>query len=148
MKTCALLFHLLIALPAAAQTAPVTAPAQASAPQPTAADTVRAVQRLFQSRRTRGALLWGGTGAAVVASNIALSNDPGLGPYGANEAVTVTGIALLYTAPLWVLGTSQLVRFSRKKERQALADFTATHRLSGKIMKRLKPALFAPPSGR
>lgn len=110
----------------------------------TRADTVRALQQLFKNRRTRGALLLGGTGAAVVASNIILNNESGIPSSDARSNVVVaSGIALLYTSPLWVVGTSQLVRFDKKKEKAIIDEFMTKHTLTHKIQRRLKPGLFA-----
>lgn len=109
----------------------------------TSADTVRALHKLFKSRRTRGSVLLGITGAGVIAGNIALSNDPGSTSYSNTDEVVVgTGILLLYASPLWVVGTSMLVRFSQKRERMVTNEFIAKHTLPHKIQRRLKPSLF------
>jgi len=108
------------------------------------ADTVRALQRLFKNRRTRGALLLGGTGALVVASNVALNNESGIPSSDvSSNLIVASGIALLYTTPIWVVGTSQLVRFSQKKEKAIIDKFMTKHTLPRKIQRRLKPSLFA-----
>lgn len=107
------------------------------------ADTVRALQQLFRSRRTRGTLLLGGTGALVVAGNVALSNESGIPASDAlSNLVVASGIVLLYSAPIWVAGTSQLVRFSKEKEKVIMAEFVTSHTLPRKIRHRLKPRLF------
>ena len=107
-------------------------------------DTVRAFQQLFKNRRTRGALLLGGTGALVAASNVALNNESGIPSSDvSSNLIVASGIALFYTTPIWVVGTSQLVRFSQKKEKAIIDEFMTKHTLPRKIQRRLKPSLFA-----
>ncbi|WP_426061063.1 hypothetical protein [Hymenobacter sp. B1770] len=148
MHLKALQFLMLLATTAAGQNAAAPEHGANSAAiatrQLTPADTVRALHELFKSRRTRGALLLGGTGAVVLAGNIVLHNDPGFPSSDkTNDAVVASSIALLYAAPLWVVGTSQLMRFSKKKEAAIINGFTTKHTLPNKIQRRLKPSLFA-----
>jgi len=135
----------LLSITAAAQTLPASTTATPAAetlpPAFTSADTVQALHRLFQNRRTIGAIFLGTTGGVIVASNIAISNDPFLRS-AADNALIATGVALIYTAPLLIIGASHLTRFSKKKEEQVVAEFTANHVLSAKLRKRLKPNLF------
>ena len=142
----ALVFLLLLATTAAAQNAPIAKTdtnSEARAPhQFTSADTLQALQQLFKNRRTRGAFLLGGTGAVVVASNIVLNNESGIPSSDASSNVIVaSGIALLYSAPLWVIGTSQLVRFSKKREQTVIEAFVTKYTLPSKIQRRLTPGL-------
>ena len=148
MKPGILLIPLFFFLPAAAQHLAPDGPPVAATPyaQQASADTVRALQKLFNNRRTRGGVLLGVTGGAIVTANVVVSSDLGLVIDAEDGALLATGIALLYTAPLWVVGISQRVRFIRRKEQQVIDEFRAAHVLPRKILKRLKPALFTHPS--
>lgn len=112
---------------------PAPPPTLTAAPR-TSSDTIRAISRLY-ARRRRGGHNWLYVSSIGVLSLIRVLASPGTSNYGGytvkNEvdggAVALFGVGFLVAPAAY--GTSKLVRFSEKREREAIDRFSATHRL-------------------
>lgn len=142
---------LLVLLPiasASAQTALPTAEAGAAtaAPPPfTATDTVQALHNLFRSRRSTGGWLAGGSAFFTVLSGVgtlADNNGKNCGGYFCPDAAGWTLIMGIVTAPVWIPGSITLIRFSRKREAEAVAAYEQTRSLPRGLQRKLSPRFF------
>lgn len=121
---------------------PVYAP-----PQRTAADTVRALHRLFSNRRTGGALLiaLGGITLFVTPLAFAAADDPSAKKHGSLGAfVGGAQVGFVLATPIVALGIYKVSRSSKAKEEQIIYYYTEKHVLPQKIKRKLRPELFLP----
>ena len=136
-----LLLLLLFATSADAQTALET-----PVPQPlTTADTVRAVHNLFKSRRnTGGWLVYGSAGVTAIVGVGTLVDDNGknCGGYFCPDAAGAALLIGIGTAPAWIPGTATLLRYTRKREQRALAEYARTGKLPGYVRRNLAGRFF------
>jgi len=140
MRPLWLLFALLTAAPALAQTSPppVADSGRIVAQVPAAVDTVAALHRLFSAKRQQSAAVIAttvGTGLAGlgVAENTRRGNDFAV-------PLIATGISLL-SIPVTAAEILYYRRFTRRKEQQAVADFQA-HQLRRHLKRQLQPQYF------
>ncbi|MBJ6110680.1 hypothetical protein JAO73_16775 [Hymenobacter sp. BT523] len=153
------LLLVLLAGSASAQTlAPAAAPADtalntAAAPAGrTAADTVRALHRLFAKRRKVGGILTMGAVAADVVAAGASAAAEGRptssgGAYGLGVGsfnLGFGGFAFIYgvvAAPVMGVGIQQLIAYGPKREAKIVAQYEANRHLPTKIRRQLRPYL-------
>lgn len=106
----------------------------------TSTDTLRAVHRLFQARRTGGVVfgLLGGsyTGIGVT---VAVQGKQPTGTYGPD---VTSEMGLGAGVPLLALGLTKLLRFSTWREQRVVAEYNTGRALPRSIRARLKPRHF------
>jgi hypothetical protein len=108
----------------------------------THADTVRALHNLFKSKRSTGGWLAYGSAAFTGIAALAESNDkdkPGHLSFGIGGTILLSAIGL---APAWIPGTVTLIRFTKKRELEALAEFERTNQIPRNLRKKLKRRFF------
>lgn len=127
---------------AAAQTADGAATvAKPAASTPSHADTVRAVQRLFQRHRT-GGLIWTGIGSAFALRVVSVAASSSVsGSFSSSPGGTIVGVAILGGIPASV-GVGKLTRFSKAREEQTVALYDKSNILPPYVRKRLKQKHF------
>lgn len=115
-------------------------------PQRTAADTVAALHRLFNSRRGGGGLLIGvGIITFLVTPFAATPSGPPTSTYGnLPEFIGGVRLGIIIASPIVALGTVQLLNSSKEKEELAILQYMQAHALSKKLAKKLRPELFLP----
>lgn len=122
--------QLLAVEPAFAQNSPLPSGAANGALTgnlPTAADTVAAIQKIFKSRRTGGALLI--AGSAVFIGTLSVLSSQESNSYASVDTKTIAQLATIGTSPAWILGIVKQVRFSVKREKSIVIQYQQTHRL-------------------
>ena len=131
------LFLVTFSLPAAAQQVTPVIPA----PNPSHADTVRAVQRIFQKHRT-GGWIWTTIGGilALRIATVAISSSSS-GSFSSNTGGTLTGLGVFGGIPAGI-GVGKLTRFSQMKEAQVISLYAKSEILPPYIRRRLKPKYF------
>jgi hypothetical protein len=151
------LFLLLLAGPVSAQSVSTAAASadsgQATAPARfTAADTVRAIHRIYTKHRRVGGFMTAG----ALTANIALAGISAAaegspkssgGAYGWSPGgihFGFGGFAVIYgviAAPIMGVGIQQLIAFGPKREAKVIARYEATGQLPAKIRWRLRKNL-------
>ncbi|UOQ97362.1 hypothetical protein MUN81_19260 [Hymenobacter sp. 5317J-9] len=153
----------LFAASASAQTLPSTSTAADSAltvaPAPagrTAADTVRALHRLFAKRRKVGNVLTiGAVAADLTAAGVSAAAEErsqrtastGSSGYGWGPGpftIGFGGYAVIYgviAAPVMGVGIQQLIAYGPKREAKIVAQYEANRQLPAKIRRQLRPYL-------
>jgi hypothetical protein len=138
----AILFLTLFAATATAQIAPTanltTSEATANTHQFPSTDTILALQRLFERHRKRGDILIGITGLSAVGAVILFNNNKKFSFTAPESTIARVGITVIFTAPFWIIGTYQLIKFSKKKEENIIYEFTSKHSLPQRIRRKLK----------
>ena len=142
-----LLLALLPVASAGAQTTPAGLEiGVAASPLPfTATDTARALRNLFHSRRNTGGWLTGGSAFFAVLTGVGTLADNNGRNCGGFFCPDAAGSALLIgigTAPAWMPGLVTLIRFSRKREAEALAAYEQTRNLPRRLQRNLAPRFF------
>ena len=106
----------------------------------THADTVRALHNLFQSRRSTGGWLVGGsafftalTGIGTLADN----NGKNCGGYYCPDAMGSASIIGIGMAPAWIPGWISLIRFNKRKEIAVIEAYETTHKLPLYVQRKL-----------
>ncbi|WP_426061064.1 hypothetical protein [Hymenobacter sp. B1770] len=114
----------------------------------TAADTIRAIHRLFKQRRTVGSVLVvsAGTLVAIGLSDVVESGGNAAFFTGASAYAFVTVLAAIYTAPLYIPGLIIRGQYSKKKEAVLIADYNLKRTIPNKYLRKLKPHFFEKPS--
>jgi len=148
------LLLLLLAGSASAQTAPdlALAPVAAAPARYTAADTVRAVHRLFAKRRKLGSILTVGAvgadlalaGVSAAAEDTHKSSGGGYGWSAAGLQFSFGDFAIIYgviAAPVMGVGIQQLIAYGPKREAKVLNQYNATGMLPAKIKRQLRRQL-------
>lgn len=156
---CLALLLLLLSGPVVAQTTLPTPSAPTVAPPTarTAADTVKALHRLFQRRRRTGGYLVGGAIAAdLVLAGVSAANEnkgatssggSGYGNWGGDRPLIqfgMGGFALLYgmaLAPVAGVGIQQLIAYSPRHEAKVIASYERTHQLPARWQRRMRKHL-------
>ncbi|WP_157780867.1 hypothetical protein [Hymenobacter sedentarius] len=118
-------------------------------PQLTAADTVKALHRMFTNRRVGGGLLVVLGGIAVVATPLVYvaTAGPSTSTYGnLPDAVSGMQLGFVLAAPITALGIYQLSRNFKDREAEVIINYTEKHILPPKIKRKLSPNLFLPPN--
>ncbi|GGF17200.1 hypothetical protein [Hymenobacter cavernae] len=107
----------------------------------TPADTVNAVQRLFQKHRT-GGWVWTTIGAAfaVRIASVAAASSATDG-FASTTGGTIVGVGVFGGVPAGI-GISKLTRFSKSKEEQVVALYNQSGILPPYVRKRLKTKHF------
>jgi len=153
----------LLSGPVVAQTTPAIPPAPVAVGAPptarTAADTVRALHRLFQRRRRTGGYLVSGAiaadlvlaGVSTVSENNEIRNSSGggggYGNYGGSGPLLqfgMGGFALLWgvaLAPVAGVGVQQLIAYSPRHEAKVIASYERTHQLPARWQRRVRKHL-------
>jgi hypothetical protein len=108
----------------------------------TAADTIRAIQRLFKKRRTVGTAFVAAGGTLVVASLSDVDSSNSAFFTGASAYLIFGTLAAIYTAPLYVPGLIIRGRYSKEKEAALIADYNLKKPIPEKYLSKLKPRLF------
>ncbi len=146
-----LLYLLILLLLVQAVSSQVAAPVSTSvdtslvAAKPlTAADTIRAIQRLFKKHRTVGTVLLvsAGTLAAISISDVVENGGNAAFFTGASAYIFVTVLAAIYTAPPYIPGLITRGKYSKKKEAVIIADYNLKRLIPKKYLSKLKPRLF------
>ena len=117
--------------PAATQSA---AAAVASTMTP---DSVSAVRKLFQQRRTGGGVL----SAIGIGATGAIARGLSSGDAGGNAGGAILSVAVIGGIPAGV-GISKLVRFSKPREEAIVAAYQQGKPLPSYVRRRLKPTHF------
>lgn len=160
---CLAFLLLLLSGPVVAQTTPATpsTPVAVVAPPTarTAADTVRALHRLFQRRRRAGGYLVSGAVAAdlVLAgvstvrenneNNRSSGGGGGYGNFGGSGPLIqfgMGGYALLWgvaLAPVAGVGVQQLIAYNARHEAKVIASYERTHQLPARWQRRVRKHL-------
>ena len=160
MRCLALLLFLLsgpvVAQTPAAPVAPTTTLAPPTAR--TAADTVKALHRLFQHRRRNGGYLVGGAVAAdLILAGVSTARENnenkgsgsggGYGNFGGNGPLIqfgMGGYALLWgvaLAPVAGVGVQQLIAYNARHEAKVIASYERTHQLPARWQRRVRKHL-------
>jgi hypothetical protein len=109
----------------------------------TAADTIRAIQRLFKKRRTVGTAFVVAGGTLVVASLSDIDSSSNSAFFTGASAYIIYGtLAAIYTAPLYVPGLILRGRYSKEKEAALIAAYNLKKPIPQKYLSKLKPRLF------
>jgi hypothetical protein len=155
------LFLLLLSGPTMAQTTAATpaatTPTMAPPAARTAADTVRALHRLFQRRRrTGGYLVSGAVAADLVLAGVSAASEnseskgsggsgygnfTGSGPliqFGMGGYALLWGVAL---APVAGVGVQQLIAYNARHEAKIIASYERTHQLPARWQRRVRKHL-------
>jgi hypothetical protein len=151
------IFLLLLAGPVSAQSVTTTLVStdaiQAPAPARfTAADTVRAIHRIYTKHRRIGNIMTIGAvgadlalaGASAAAEGAPNNSSGGYGWGGGGIHFGFGGFAVIYgviAAPVMGVGIQQLIAFGPKKEAKVIARYKATGQLPAKISSRLRKNL-------
>jgi len=157
------LLFLLLAGPVSAQdSAPATAPPALAPPvltpvAKTAADTVRAIHRLYAKRRRVGGILTvGAIGADIALAAVSAANEnqgtsssggSGYGYFSGSRPLFQLGFggfAAIYgivAAPVIGVGIQQLIAYGPRREAKTVAAYETTHRLPRKIQRQLRKHL-------
>jgi hypothetical protein len=139
----ALVLVLLLTLTANAQKARPKADSISVAIAPTQltrTDTVQALHNLFQSRRSTGGWLVGGsafftalTGIGTLADN----NGKNCGGYYCPDAMGSALIIGIGTAPAWIPGWISIIRFNKRKEIAVIEAYKTTQKLPLYVQRKL-----------
>ncbi|MDO7846394.1 hypothetical protein Q5H92_08505 [Hymenobacter sp. M29] len=108
----------------------------------THADTVRALHNLFKNKRSTGG--WLAYGSAAFAGMAALGEaiegpQPGSLHFGVGGVIILCAVG---SAHAWVPGTISLIRFTKKREQIAMAEFESTKQIPNNLRKKLKRRFF------
>jgi|GEM_PF-6742951 len=117
--------------------APAATQSAAVAVASTAADSVSAVRKLFQQRRTGGGVL----SAIGIGATGAIARGLSSGDASGNAGGAVISIAVIGGIPA-VVGISKLIRFSKPREETIVAAYQQGKPLPSYIRRRLKPSHF------
>lgn len=121
----------------------------------TAADTVRAIHRIYAKHRRVGGFIAGGALAADLAlagisaadENSSRTNGgSGYGSFGSGGLLHFGfgGFAVIYgifAAPVMAIGIQQLIAYGPKHEAKVIAEYEASRRLPAKISRRIRKNL-------
>ena len=107
-------------------------------PSRTAADTVRALHKLFTSRRSTGAWLVGGSAAVVAGVAVANSTDSNSNCLGCIDTSILVGVSSVATSPAWIMGLVAIGRFAPEKESRVVRTYEQTGKLPLRWQRKLK----------
>ncbi|SET81655.1 hypothetical protein SAMN04487998_2874 [Hymenobacter actinosclerus] len=110
--------------------------------QTPAADSAQAVQNLFKQRRTGGAVFT----AIGVGATGAIIRGASSGDSGGNAGGAIVSALALGGVPLGV-GIGKTVRFSKTREAEIVAGYSAGKPIPRDIRRRLKSRHFTPQQG-
>lgn len=115
-------------------------PAAAQTPGPSQPDSIRAVKRLFSSRRT-GAQLGVGFAAATIVTPVIIGEATDT-PRRAVKSDTHAAAGLVVSLPLWGIALWKWHRFSSSQEQQVLRRYEAGQPLPPYVRRRLHARFF------